>query len=464
MDKYQIYNFENNDYYLINDIHDFCKPFFRGCRNNVKNIIVRKNIDDKDIYRAHQKNKQWVKSKENYNRAKLFLSKDWVHQNVPNAHPESNIVADVEDLPPKVILDDTQQFTDGEHVYPITIRGKREFDGCYFRVKDIEKLFEIKSLSRNLSDKRTTYEKNVDYKIFIYTKNDAVVKNSNTKNSSTKKSSNKNIRVKYFTYNGLIKCLYISKSDHAHKFREWANKILFTHQFGSKDEKIELFNKSLGHDAKSFRETLKVTSKPVSCVYLFTLGTVNDLRHVMNIDDKYPDNYIICKYGFTDNLARRTNEHINTFNKFKNVDLRIKWFSHIDSAYISKAECNIKNYFNDIDANFKFKDFVELVILDPNKINSTVKEQFQNMQSNYIGHAKDFIIREERYQTDIIVQKLKFENDMLEKNNKLDMALKDNELLKKDNELLKKDNELLKKDKELLEFKIKYLELKNESK
>ena len=31
----------------------------------------------------------------------------------------------------------------------------------------------------------------------------------------------------------------------------------------------------------------------------------------MNIDNKYDDNYIVCKYGYTNDLDRRLQEHLN---------------------------------------------------------------------------------------------------------------------------------------------------------
>lgn len=50
----------------------------------------------------------------------------------------------------------------------------------------------------------------------------------------------------------------------------------------------------------------------------------------MNIDVQYEDNYIVCKYGLTNNLERRTNEHINNYGKIDNVELRLMNYCYID--------------------------------------------------------------------------------------------------------------------------------------
>lgn len=35
----------------------------------------------------------------------------------------------------------------------------------------------------------------------------------------------------------------------------------------------------------------------ISCIYRFSLGTCEDLRHTLNLPNNLPDNYVIIKYG-----------------------------------------------------------------------------------------------------------------------------------------------------------------------
>ena len=50
----------------------------------------------------------------------------------------------------------------------------------------------------------------------------------------------------------------------------------------------------------------------------------------MDINEIYGLNDIVCKFGFTKDLPRRTNEHLSKYNKINNVDLKLKYFSYID--------------------------------------------------------------------------------------------------------------------------------------
>lgn len=427
MKKYQTYNFENTEYYLINDLHAFDKSFFYGCRNNPKNLIKKKKIANEDLYFAYTKDDDWVKSHSKYNKAKIFITKDWIFDNVPNAFKKSQVIADINPLPPKIILDDYQKFCDAEYEYDITIRGEREFNKCYFRVQDIEELFELKSLNKRVSKKESSFIKNVDYKIFTFTNGRPTIKNKNKR---------KTVMTKYFTYGGLIKCLYISKSKQAHRFREWANKILFAHQFGSVKEKQELSSKLLGIHIKAVRQVFKTNATTTPCVYLFTLGVVKDLRKSMNIPKTMADNMIICKYGFTKDLQKRAYEHNKILGKIKNVQLALKYYAYVDPQYISAGECDIRDYFNDINAQFDYKDYNELIILDQKKLNNTVKKQYTNLSKSYGGHITEFITKIKQLEDKIMFNEEKHKRELSEERHKYELALKDQKLLQKETELL----------------------------
>ena len=69
----------------------------------------------------------------------------------------------------------------------------------------------------------------------------------------------------------------------------------------------------LGISAKALREVLGKSTSNVSCIYRFVLNKCKDLRKEMDIPKDVPDNYTIIKYGYTDDLVRRTNEHIKTY-------------------------------------------------------------------------------------------------------------------------------------------------------
>ena len=105
---------------------------------------------------------------------------------------------------------------------------------------------------------------------------------------------------------------------------------------GSKIQKLKLCENILGVDAKVIMKVFNTGTHTLLCVYLFTLGTVNSLKKSMNLSQDLDNNNIICKFGLTKNLTRRTSEHLTNFEKISNCDLKLKFYSYVDPLYISK--------------------------------------------------------------------------------------------------------------------------------
>ena len=436
MDKHPIIQINNKEYYSANDIYDFDNSFFYGCRNNIRNIVDKKNIGDKDHIFAYNKDNDWIISNIKYCKAKLLLSKDWCINNVPKFSNESSVEAEYEKLPPKVELDDDQKFVDNDgNEYNITMRGERSYDKCYFKVDDISETFEMKSLKKNILDKNTKYKKDKHYKYFIC---------ANAQNLDKDKSR----KFLYLTYKGVIKCLFNNNNERAELFQDWCLKTLFTHQFGNQEEKQELSSKLLGVHAKTIKEVFSTSSTDVPCVYLFTLGTAKDLRSSMKLDSKYSDDMIICKYGMTDSLSRRASEHNKTYGSIKNANLHLKYYAYIDQQYISNAESDISDYFDAIGCKIQYEKHKELVALEPNKLNKLVKQQYTNLSTMYAGHIKDLIKKIEDLENKLILQGEKHKNEIQTEKHK-------NEILQND---LKNQKELNEKDKLILQMQVKMLQ------
>lgn len=79
--------------------------------------------------------------------------------------------------------------------------------------------------------------------------------------------------------------------------------------------------------------------------------------------------YDVCKYGKSNNLMRKNDEHYNNFNKISNVNLRLKTYSYIDEQYITQAENNIKNLIKFHNTKFDYNNRNELIIIPEEKIN-----------------------------------------------------------------------------------------------
>jgi hypothetical protein len=357
----------------------------------------------------------------------VLLNKDWVYNNVPKFAQNNNVKYDIEEAPDILELEDNEKFTDADgNVLDIETRGERDMDNIYFKVKDVGKFFEMKRLQDVVLDKNKNYKVNIHYKYFY------LKKTTNSGKIKVKKEL-------FFTYTGLVRCLYVSKNKHVDKFQKWASNVLFTAQMGTSDQKDELVSKILGVSARAVKEVFKTSSTTIPCIYLFSLNSVKKLRKKMKIDDKYTDDMLVCKYGFTKNLSRRTSEHIKDFCKIKKVNLKLKHHSYIDPKYISDAESDIRDFFQSLDIELKYKKYDELVIIKPSLF-KIVKNQYLQLSNAYAGHIKELIVKVEDLKKELILKD------------------KDIELIKEKhkNELLAKDNEIitLKKDLEIEQLKL----------
>jgi hypothetical protein len=426
----EVVKINNKQYYKADDVYTRNPGYFCGCDNNPRNIIDKKQLAQDYYLYAYVKDSKWILSKKEYRRAKLLLEKSWVDNNIKGVDETKNIVNDIEMAPPIIVLDDDEYFTDKEgNKLNITIRGNRSKREFFFCVKDVAKAFELPSLYKTVIDNRKDgYEKNVHYKYFYL-----------GKNVSGETKADKNNKFLCLTYNGLMRSLYCNRSKNADKFQAWANDILFIHQFGSEKDKTLTASKLLGVHANAVKQVFKTSATSVPCVYLFTLGTVKDLRESMKLNAQYTDNMIICKYGKTDNLERRTQEHITVYGSIKGSNLMLKYYSYIDPIHITSAENNIKDHMNIINAHIIFENHKELVVLEPKVLNDKISEQYDMVAKAFAGCISDLQNKIKHLENELIIMDLKNKLIIQEKEKQLeDMKNKyEIELLKKELEIAK---------------------------
>lgn len=209
-----------------------------------------------------------------------------------------------------------------------------------------------------------------------------------------KKTNSQNIKKELFlTYRGMLRIMFSSRSGTPHKFIDWATETLFIAQMGTKKQKTELSSKLMGTSVRVLKEVLNKSATSFPAVYLFTLGKVGDLRKSYDIPDKYTDDAILCKYGLTDDLARRSSEHVRKNKKIdKGTDIRLKYYSFIDPKYLYEAETDIKNMFGPMNLKFYHKYHKELAIIEP-KMFSFVEKLYKQMSYAYEGRASDLAIK-----------------------------------------------------------------------
>lgn len=409
MELINIVKIENKKYVMADDLATHAPLYTKGMRSG-KDLVKRKNIKDKWWAYAREVDGIWKKSDGKSRKYdKVFIREKYVKAKIKELSGESIAINGVKEAPPTVYLEYEEKFQDDEgNVLEIETRGERNPENCYFKVKDVMKGFDMKRLQDNILDKNTRYIKDEDY-VYFYCTHPQKLGNK----------TNKKIRKELFlTYQGMMHVLFASHSKKANKFIKWATKTLFIAQMGTEEQKIELSSKLMGVEAGSMKETFNANARHIPCIYLFTLGKATDLRKSMKINKDYDDEMIVCKYGYTKNIKKRTNDHMKTYGKIKGSKLRLKVYSYIDPQYASKAEVNIKHVLKQVGNKLEYEKFDELVILDKNDM-KFVLEQYKMMGKSYMGHLSEIIAEKKELEHRLELQRLEYEGKLKDKDNEI---------------------------------------------
>ncbi|AAV50702.1 hypothetical protein [Acanthamoeba castellanii mimivirus] len=112
MDQYQKIIIKGKQYYSTKDIKDFSPEFFYGCNNKLRRIIEKKNIPNKDIVYGYYKNNELIVCDDTYPKTTLYLSEKWVNKFVPEATPETEVIPNIQKLPPIIDIDNAEMWCD----------------------------------------------------------------------------------------------------------------------------------------------------------------------------------------------------------------------------------------------------------------------------------------------------------------------------------------------------------------
>ena len=431
--NYNDKNYVHGDFILSN-----APIYSKGCRSS-RDLIKKKNIiTDKYIF-ARLKDNEWlVNDGKSVKFDKVFFKKSFI-----NSIPELKIKKDTDEIikddngiekaPDIIHLEDNQKFKDeNNNIIEIETRGERSIDKIYFRVKDVMVGFSLDRLDEIIKNPKRIngYQEGSHYIFF------------NCNNTLLVGKNKKEIKELFLTYEGMLRLLFASHSPKVKPFIKWATEFIFVSQLGNEEQKDNLASELLGVNSKTIKDVFKTNTSKTPCVYLYLIGNAKKI-----LDNKYYDDDLLCKFGCTDDLPRRTYEHDKLFNKEFNVKIELICFSIIESKYIFNAESNINQYFK---SNLvEYKNMNELIVITKKDI-SQIKQHYSMIQHSYIG-------RYEEMHTKIS----QLEKDIIELNNKILLKDKDIELLveKHKNEIQNKELELKNKDIEMLNYKIKLLEI-----
>lgn len=375
---------DNISYYNLDDVRNMFPNVFVNNKLSSRKLILSLDITTDDYMYAYLKKNVWVPSNELYCKAKILIKKRWIDSKCN----KDIINAEIADIPKMVI--------NGKELnIEIRTEGIISIDTILFRVKDIAVEFNVPKLRDNITDKRSSYEENIDYK---------------------KINTGGNGPYLYLTYSGFLRFIFVSRgSKVVLEIQKWMMDIIYNCQFGNKEEKINLM-KTILPDYQNI--VYDIFSKfTFSCVYLLGIGNYKEYLNVY-------------KFGRTNDFCRRYREHSKMYNCTPTVCI----LQYIDEDYLSKAEVEIKNYMNDINTLIQTENHDELVSLTEKQVKS-VMTIYKNIGHTY--SAKTDILQEQ-------INKLTHQIELLEKDNRIRMLEKEKELLSKDNKILTLENELLK--------------------
>jgi len=433
---------DNINYILGDNIISNAPIYAKGCRSS-RELIRNKKIEASKYIYGRQINDKWMKTEGKSVKFDKVLLKEEIIKSIAELNNLNQVINDdngIEKAPDIIHLSDNEKFKDDEGIQlEIETRGEREVNKIYFKVKDVMVSFSMDNLDKNIHDNKTAFKEHEHYKYF----NCKIVRNSDK--STIKKEL-------YLTYEGILRVLFASHNKKVKQFIKWATETLFTCQLGNKEQKEKLISDILGVSAKIIKEVFNCDSNTLPCVYLFTLGYVKDLKKSMNIDNKYNDDCIVAKYGFTKDLSRRTGEHIKTYNKIEGCNLKLKYYSYLDPQYISNGEMDIKEFIQALQLKLSFENYDELIVI-PKEYIKMIAEKYEHIGKKYSGHISELItkIKELENQNEkqelshnYEIQKIMHEKDKLLNEIELQKEKYEHQLLKKDYELLKIQNQILK--------------------
>jgi hypothetical protein len=364
----EYFQYKNKNVYDLDSLVQYDQAYFFGCLKRKRDAIAKKQIPQEHYFYAKITKDGWSESEPKYLRAKILITEDWAKANVAKlvekyitkSKPSTSrlviqVVKNYKEAPNILKLEDSEKFKDTEdNLFEVEVRGVREEDKIFFKGKDVETVFNMNNLIRSIHNENN-YFKGEDYEIFLLTHEQLLVVHG-----SIKKSQPQRTHV-FFTYNGLLKVIFNSRSGIAHKFRKWATKIIYTAHLGTDEQRVEQALNIAGVNASLVKQVFDTCVTKVPCVYLFYIGAVSKMRKHYPIDLKDHRTGIIYKFGKTKSLHRRLMEHVREYGGLECSELKLSQWSPINENAISEAETQLSHYFND--KKIVFQGHIEIVIL-----------------------------------------------------------------------------------------------------
>jgi hypothetical protein len=370
----------NRNYYSADELKLFDPLFFKGCGQSVRGVVKKYTISEEEYLYVLTLEDNATLSNPKVLKAKLVLSEEWSKSNLPSLN--SSLSYKYDPLPPIIELKDSEKFMDDDgNIYNVETRGERREDKVFFKAKDVAKVFDMKRLTTStLFNKDYGYSTPQHYKVFSVI-NELI---------NHEFLQNRDKRVTFLTYEGLLKVIYSSRGNViVQKFRKWATKIVYTAHIGTVEQREQVARQiKCGADPESVKNVLKCSVTSTPCIYLFCLGSVEDLKETDTFKDvltNHKNSNKVYKYGKSIDLKRRTGEHKRSWSP---LEIQLTKYAYIDPQYISEVEFKLKNYlFDDLECKF-------LKVQHNNEITNEIvvlsNQQLKLLSDKYVDFSKEY--------------------------------------------------------------------------
>lgn len=191
--------------------------------------------------------------------------------------------------------------------------------------------------------------------------------------------------IKMNTFDVADPCVWTDDSAEAEQFRSWASEKLFTIRHGTSEQRTTLAAELLNITPRVLRATLNTCSTAMSALYLFELGRVKDLRSHFAIPDLFPDESKLYKFGMTEDLSARTQQHENYYGKMPGVNLVCVKYAAIDPNHLTTAECDLKRFFEEQEMRLSHPNFRELAVVSDRELKKVVFREYRDLGDKYAG-------------------------------------------------------------------------------
>ena len=140
-------------------------------------------------------------------------------------------------------------------------------------------------------------------------------------------------------------------------------------------------------NAQMVKDVLTACVTDMPCVYLFDVGKITEQRKHYDELKSFKKG-ILFKWGCTNNLKRRTSEHLNNYGNLLSSTLMLKYFSPDDNVYEAEVENEIREYFKP--TAIEFMNYKEFVILDKTQI-SGARRFYEDVYKKFSSKITDLL-------------------------------------------------------------------------